>query len=149
MISFDLLITHDRWQDLPDLESTLERAFQAIFGLVERSGEIALQLTGDTEMQRLNAQFRGKDRPTDVLSFPADERDAPFLGDLAVGYEISAADAESAGKTLPDHLSHLVIHGYLHLLGYNHEEDADAEEMEALERRALASLGIADPYSQA
>ena len=147
MISFDLLITHDGWHDMTDLENAVERAFEAAFQLAKHGGEIAVLLTDDAEMQRLNAQFRGKDKPTDVLSFPADEMDAPFLGDLAIGYDISAADAESAGKSLPDHLSHLLIHGYLHLLGYDHAEHSDAEEMEALERRALASLGIADPYS--
>ena len=149
MITFDLLIAHDQWSDLPNLEQTVERAFDAAFGLVSKAGEVAVLLTDDDEMQRLNAQFRAKDKPTDVLSFPADGRDAPFLGDLAIGYTYSAKDAESMGKSLPDHLSHLLIHGYLHLLGYDHTNDENAEEMEALERRALASLGIADPYSLA
>ena len=149
MITFDLRITQQRWQDIADVEQVIALALNAAGAVAAAAGEVSLLLTDNGEMQRLNAQFRGKDKPTDVLSFPADKRDAPFLGDIAVGYGISAQDAETAGKELPDHLSHLVIHGCLHLLGLDHVEDAEAEEMEAMERRALASLGIADPYSAA
>ena len=147
MITHDILVAYDRWHELPHLEKLIERAFEAAFNVASASGEVVVKLTDNSEMQRLNLQFRSKDKPTDVLSFPADKMDAPFLGDLAIGHGVSARDADAAGKSLPDHLSHLIIHGYLHLLGYDHLEDADAQEMEALERRALASLGIADPYS--
>ena len=149
MIRFDLMISSDRWSTLNDLEVLLQNAIDAVDSFVDTDGEVSLLLTHDADMQRLNEQFRNKDKPTDVLSFPADAMDAPLLGDIAIGFETSAADAEKMGKTLPDHLSHLVIHGCLHLLGYDHVNEQDAEEMEALERRALASIGIADPYSVA
>lgn len=149
MISFDLTIDADDWQSLPDVQRLVEQALAAGNSVAEASGEVSLLLTSDAEMQRLNRQFRDKDKPTDVLSFPADPMDKPFLGDIAIGYETSAADAKTSGKSLPNHLTHLLIHGYLHLLGFDHMTETDAEEMEALERRALASLGIADPYSSA
>lgn len=149
MIRFDLMISSDRWSTVNDLEVLLQNAFDAVDSFVDTDGEVSLLLTHNADMQRLNEQFRNKDKPTDVLSFPADAMDAPLLGDIAIGFETSAADAEKMGKTLPDHLSHLVIHGCLHLLGYDHVNEQDAEEMEALERRALASIGIADPYSVA
>ena len=149
MIRFDLMISSDRWSTLNALEVLLQNAFDAVDSFVDADGEVSLLLTHDAEMQRLNDLFRNKDKPTDVLSFPADAMDAPLLGDIAIGFETSAADAEKMGKSLPDHLSHLVIHGCLHLLGYDHVNEQDAEEMEALERRALASIGIADPYSVA
>lgn len=147
MITFDLMITQDLWGELPELEALVEKAFGAVSGVTQSNGEVSLLLTDDQEMQRLNAQFRNKDKPTDVLSFPADAMDAPFLGDIAIGYETSAGDARTSGKNLTDHLSHLIIHGSLHLFGYDHIEDQEAEEMETMERRALASIGIADPYS--
>ncbi len=107
-------------------------------------------------MQRLNSTFRGKDKPTNVLSFPAPpmppgagDADSLFLGDLALGYETCAAEALAEEKSLGDHLAHLVVHGVLHLMGYDHETEAEAEEMEGRERAILASLGIADPYAGA
>ena len=95
----------------------------------------------------LNARFRDKDKPTNVLSFPAPESAAPHLGDVVLAYGVCAAEAEAQGKTLSDHLSHLVVHGVLHLLGRDHEDDAEAEEMEAEEREILAGIGVADPYA--
>lgn len=147
MIDLELRVEHEDWQQIKRLHSVVNKAVAAGASIAGRAGEVALLLTDDAEMKTLNSQFRGKDAPTDVLAFPADVRDAPFLGDIAIGYQISAADAVAGGKVLGDHLSHLVIHGYLHLVGFDHIEDADAKEMEDLERRALASLGITDPYS--
>lgn len=147
MITFDLLIKDRRWDLIPDLKSHIARAFDAGQGVAGMSGTVSLLLTDDDDMRRLNRQFRDKDKPTDVLSFPADTLDAPFLGDIAIGYGVSANDAGKSGKNLIDHLLHLIIHGYLHIVGYDHQTDEEAEEMETMERRALASLGIADPYS--
>ncbi|MFA4937900.1 rRNA maturation RNase YbeY [Brevundimonas sp.] len=129
---------------LPETEAVVERAALAALGKVE--GDIVVLLTDDESVRELNARFRDKDRPTNVLSFPAPENAAPHLGDIVLAYGVCATEAEAQGKTLADHLSHLVVHGVLHLLGRDHEDDAEAEEMEAEEREILAQIGVADPY---
>ena len=129
---------------LPDVAAAAERAAAAALGAV--AGDIVVLLTDDEAVRDLNARFRDKDRPTNVLSFPAPENAAPHLGDIVLAYGVCAAEAEAQGKTLADHLSHLVVHGVLHLLGRDHEDDAEAEEMEAEEREILAQIGVADPY---
>ncbi|MFC5372018.1 rRNA maturation RNase YbeY [Brevundimonas faecalis] len=129
---------------LPDVEGVARRAAEAALGVVE--GDVVVLLTEDAAVRDLNARFRDKDRPTNVLSFPAAETAFPHLGDVVLGFAYCAAEAESQGKTLADHLSHLVVHGVLHLLGRDHEDDAEAEEMEAEEREILTALGVADPY---
>lgn len=130
---------------LSDLEAVVERAAGAALGSVE--GDIVVLLTDDEAVRDINARFRDRDRPTNVLSFPAAESAFPHLGDLTLAYGVCAREAVEQGKTLSDHLSHLVVHGVLHLLGRDHEDDAEAEEMEAEERSILASLGVADPYT--
>ena len=130
---------------LPDVDAVVLRAATAALGAVE--GDVVLLLTDDAGVQDLNARFRDKDRPTNVLSFPAAESAFPHLGDVVLGFVYCAAEAETQGKTLSDHLSHLVVHGVLHLLGRDHEDEAEAEEMEAEEREILAALGVADPYA--
>jgi probable rRNA maturation factor len=112
--------------------------------------EIAILLTDDAEMVELNRNWRGKDAPTNVLSFPAGESGGAdgTLGDIVLAYQTTQSEAEEAGITLSDHAGHLVVHGVLHLLGFDHLDDEEAEKMEDLERKALASLGIADPYAQ-
>ena len=110
------------------------------------AGDLVVLLTDDETVRDLNARFRDKDRPTNVLSFPAAASAAPHLGDLVLAFGVCAAEAQAQGKTLADHLSHLTVHGVLHLLGRDHEADGEAEEMEAEERSILASLGVADPY---
>lgn len=145
-IELDLRVEVPDWRSIETLDHLCQTALDAAAALETASGEVSLLLTDDAEMQSLNAAWRGKDKPTDVLSFPADPIDAPFLGDIAVGAGIATRDAETQGKPLSDHLRHLVIHGFLHLLGHDHEEDTQAVEMEALERQALASLGLPDPY---
>lgn len=129
---------------LPDAEAVVERAAQAALGTAE--GDIVVLLTDDDAVRELNGRFREKDKPTNVLSFPAPENAFPHLGDIVLAYGVSATEAEAQGKTLADHLSHLVVHGVLHLLGRDHEDDAEAEEMEAEEREILAQIGVADPY---
>ncbi len=130
---------------LPDVEAVVMRAATAALGTVE--GDLVVLLTDDAEVQDLNQRFRDKDRPTNVLSFPAAESAFPHLGDVVLGFVYCAAEAQGQGKALSDHLSHLVVHGVLHLLGRDHEDEAEAEEMEAEEREILASLGVADPYA--
>ncbi|WP_300381731.1 rRNA maturation RNase YbeY [Henriciella sp.] len=147
-IMLDLRVEAAGWHKaIPQIEEHCLNALSAGFDIAGTPGEIALLLTDDPEMHQLNRDWRGKDRPTDVLSFPADPLEAPFLGDIAVGLGIASSDAETRSITLDNHLSHLLIHGYLHLLGHDHMEDTEAREMEDLEIRALATLGIADPYS--
>jgi len=115
-----------------------------------RPVEISVRLTGDEEVRALNAQWRGKDKPTNVLSFPAPDQpgaEGPrHLGDIALAYETLVRESEEESKALADHFAHLIVHGILHLLGYDHEDEEEAEDMEALEVKALATLGIADPY---
>ena len=130
---------------LPDVDAVVLRAATAALGAVE--GDVVVLLTDDAGVQDLNARFRDKDRPTNVLSFPAAESAFPHLGDVVLAHACCAAEAEAQGKTLSDHLSHLVVHGVLHLLGRDHEDDVEAEEMEAEEREILAALGVADPYA--
>ena len=133
---------------LPDAAAVAERAAKAALGMVQ--GGLVVLLTDDDTIRDLNARFRDRDRATNVLSFPAAEMPlpgrAPHLGDLVLAYGVCAAEAEAQGKTLGDHLSHLTVHGVLHLLGRDHESEDEAEEMEAEERTILASLGVADPY---
>ena len=107
--------------------------------------ELSLVLADDATVRALNKQWRRQDKPTNVLSFPGG--DPIMLGDVIVAFETVRREAADQGKTLGDHLSHLVVHGVLHLLGHDHVQDCDADVMEGLERRVLAGLGIADPYA--
>jgi probable rRNA maturation factor len=133
------------WSEtLPDVAARVERAAAAALGTVQ--GDVVVLLADDIHVQEINARFRDKDRPTNVLSFPAPDSVAPHLGDLILAYGVCAEEARAQGKTLADHLAHLTVHGVLHLLGRDHEDDAEAEAMEGEERSILASLGIADPY---
>ncbi|MFN3460207.1 MAG: rRNA maturation RNase YbeY [Oceanibaculum sp.] len=148
-------IADPAWQAaVPGLEGLVERAARAALAAAdapEEPAELAVRLTDDAELQALNRQYRGKDRPTNVLSFPGDPEDAfpgePVpLGDLALAYGTVAREAVEQGKSLADHLSHLIVHGTLHVLGYDHETEEEAAEMEALEVRILSGFGISDPY---
>ena len=142
----DIEIEADAWTAaLPEVAAVAERAAAAALGAV--AGDVVVLLTDDEAVRALNARFRNRDKPTNVLSFPAPENAAPHLGDIVLAYGVCATEAEAQGKSLPDHLSHLVVHGVLHLLGRDHEDDAEAEEMEAEEREILAELGVADPYA--
>ena len=136
------------WREaLPDPEALAAAAAEAALDLAGRGGDVAVLLTDDDAVRELNLRFRGKDQPTNVLSFPAPEIPQGALGDVALAFETCAREAHAQGKTLAAHLQHLVAHGVLHLVGYEHDVDADAEIMEALERRILAALGVADPYA--
>ena len=129
---------------LPDAVAVVERAATVALGAVE--GDVVVLLTDDAAIHDLNLRFRDRDRPTNVLSFPAAESAAPHLGDLVLALGVCAAEAAAQGKSLADHLTHLTVHGVLHLLGRDHVDAVEAEAMEAEERTLLASLGVADPY---
>ena len=126
-----------------------ERALAAWSGWRARSGagsDVTVLLTDDDTVADLNARFRGKSGPTNVLAFAAAANRDDHLGDIALAFGVCAREAVDQDKALSDHAAHLVLHGVLHLLGYDHQSDADAEGMEEIERALLASLGIADPY---
>lgn len=127
---------------LPRADSLVRQAAEA--ALAGEPGEVAILLTDNDTVQDLNHRFLGKDRPTNVLAFP--DPGSERLGDIALAYGVCAAEAAEQTKPLADHLRHLVVHGVLHLLGYDHHRDEDASRMEALERRLLAEMSIADPY---
>jgi len=152
------------WSDSSDWEGLAERAAHAASAVAPELGHArfsaSLLFTSDAEVQTLNREWRGKDKPTNVLSFPMLERselialapDGPpeLLGDVALAHETCAREAAEKGVSLQDHATHLIVHGLLHLAGYDHETSPDdAAAMEALETKALASLGIADPYGDA
>jgi probable rRNA maturation factor len=118
---------------------------------VTGAAEVSILLTDDAEQQELNQQWRGKDSSTNVLSFPQIEPFAPLvglLGDITVARETVEREAVDQGVTLDDHFTHLVVHGFLHLLGYDHMNDAEALQMESLETQIMASLGVDDPYGE-
>lgn len=133
---------------LPDAEALTRAAAEAALQSEGADGEgVTLLLTDDAAVQELNGRFRQKDAPTNVLSFPAPHNPEKHLGDVALAFGVCSREAAEQGKPLAAHLQHLVVHGVLHLLGYDHMTDAEAEAMEGLERVVLAGLGIADPYA--
>ena len=157
----ETIIEDERWAEA-GLEPLAERACAAALDHLGIDGaEISLLACDDTRIAALNADFRGKPVPTNVLSWPSEERGAEApggeplppedleLGDIAIAFETCAREAAAADKPFADHVTHLLVHGTLHLLGYDHIEDKDAGLMEALEVEILGKLGIADPYGGA
>lgn len=165
-MSIDVLIKDDRWLDIPFAEVAHQALNAGLthFGIDERTCDIALLACDDARIADLNREFRGKAVATNVLSWPAQTLAAQTdgavpaipkadimgelaLGDIAIAFDTCLHEAEAAGKSLPDHVTHLIIHGLLHLLGYDHERDGDAMLMEQTEIAILSTLGIDDPYS--
>ena len=164
----DTVIEDARWDGfgLPAVAIRAATATLSHLGLATQGFTLCVMGCDDAHIATLNADFRGKPTPTNVLSWPSDERSAEFagevpdapepgppddpesLGDIAIAWETCAAEAMAAHKSMPDHVTHLVVHGVLHLLGYDHEDDIDATLMETTEQRILETLGISDPYSQ-
>lgn len=146
-VQTEIVVASPLWPQA-EAEETVRRAIAASEALFEPTdAEVSVLLCDDPEIRRLNAQWRGKDSATNVLSFPtATVQAESHLGDIAIAYETVKKEAADEGKALLDHLSHLTVHGFLHLLGFDHEADEDAEEMEDMEREILGRLGIADPY---
>jgi probable rRNA maturation factor len=143
------------WRAVPDVENLAQRVIDASLAAsgmrILDGAEVSVQLADDAQIKALNARWRGLDQPTNVLSFPASTvakiASAPMLGDIVVAFETAEREAGEEGKTLGDHAAHLVAHGFLHLLGFDHQNATDADRMEALETRILATIGIADPYA--
>jgi probable rRNA maturation factor len=153
VIEVGAVVSDERWRALGDVEELARRAVEAAIGvagdLPAADVEVSLAFVDDAAVQDLNRDWRGQDKPTNVLSFPAPDPQAPgprLLGDVALAYDTVAREAADEAKPLADHAVHLIVHGTLHLLGYDHESDGEAAAMEALEVEALARLGIADPY---
>lgn len=152
--SIDISAESEGWSKVRDLESCVRRAAEA--AMLDNDAppsEISVVLSDDEHIRELNKHHRGMDKPTNVLSFPAARIKTPagaarILGDIVLAYETVAREATEESKPIENHLSHLVVHGVLHLLGYDHEDDQEAELMEARERQILAKLGIPDPYAE-
>lgn len=155
----DLQLATEPSAELPGAESlsrwvaaTLAEHARASGLAAVASPELTIRLVDDGESQALNRAYRGKDRPTNVLSFPFEPPpgiDLPLLGDLVISHPVMRREAHAQHKSLTDHYAHLVVHGTLHLLGYDHIDEAEAETMEALERAILEGFGIPDPYALA
>ncbi|MTI08748.1 rRNA maturation RNase YbeY [Rhodospirillaceae bacterium RKSG073] len=164
-LDIDIIRNADHWPD--SMDTVVLRASEYVWehapegAAQDRMGELAITLSDNDQVQALNRDWRGKDKPTNVLSFAAEEgdefelEDMPpemvaemprLLGDIILAYETVLQEAETQGKLFEHHLTHLVMHGVLHLLGYDHIEENEAEEMEALETAYLAEFGISDPY---
>jgi probable rRNA maturation factor len=154
----EVLVVADNWHAEPGAEAVIQRAIATAAELVDADvgeAELAVMLTDDSGIRTLNSNWRGIDKPTNVLSFPALQPtgagapdDAPrMLGDIAIAFETTRREADDEQKPFDHHLSHLAVHGFLHLIGYDHEKDDDAVAMETLEQEILAQLGIPDPYA--
>jgi probable rRNA maturation factor len=150
-LKIDVLIDSGHWKKAGTIRQLVRRAIGEAAAVQSTSGsELAIVLTDDSAIRQLNRLWRGVDAPTNVLSFPAatkqDADEPAHLGDIVLAYETIAREAGDESKPLAHHVAHLVVHGYLHLLGFDHERNADAEEMEQTERKILRRLAIPDPY---
>ena len=163
-LKIDVLVDSDRWKvpgkglakDLTQTRALVRRAITQAAATVSTAGtELAIVLSDDSAVRQLNRLWRGVDAATNVLSFPSKQKNVakaedepPHLGDIVLAYETIAREARDEGKPFAHHLAHLVVHGFLHLLGYDHEKNADAQTMEQTERDILHRLRIPDPYRQ-
>ncbi|HME85717.1 MAG TPA: rRNA maturation RNase YbeY [Roseiarcus sp.] len=154
-LTIEISIPSSLWRGLPRARTIARKTMAACIDEVEISpregASVSLCLSDDARVRELNARWRGLDKLTNVLAFPAARAgglgEAPVLGDIALAYETVAREAETSGVPLADHYCHLVAHGFLHLMGYDHQTDDEAGRMEAIETRILARLGVADPYA--
>ncbi len=156
LIDIDILVETDGWADESELRTLAERAIAAAWQILDGGSqpdsELSLVFTDDAAIRELNNDWRDKDKPTNVLSFPAfpiktGQKPGPMLGDIVIARETVEREAIDEQKPFDHHLTHLIVHGFLHLLGYDHIVESEAEEMEGLERKILAHLAIPDPYA--
>ena len=146
MSGITLLVEDPKWRSHPGLMARLTKAAEAARRSARLKGGFTILLAGDKRLRALNCDFRGLDKPTNVLSFPGTDA---YAGDIAIAYGVTSKEAKAAAKNFADHAAHLVVHGVLHLAGYDHERSKDAKVMEPLEVKILKRLGIADPYKAA
>jgi probable rRNA maturation factor len=148
--SIDLQVDDPRWRKVRGMRARLRQAAELALkrGKAGKSSSLTILLTDDARLKNLNRDFRGKNRPTNVLSFPAKTATDNYLGDIALAYGVTATEARDGGKRFADHAMHLTVHGMLHLLGFDHQTGRAAKVMEPLETRILHQLGIADPYAR-
>lgn len=154
-VRYDVAINADGWQSEHSLRMLVDRVLEATLHALEFDdvdSELSLVFTDDANIRTINAKWRHIDKATNVLSFPAfpiqpGQRPGPILGDIVIARETVQRESQEENKSFDDHLSHLIVHGLLHLTGYDHQNDDEAEQMESLERKILASLGISDPYN--
>lgn len=150
-VPIDISIDCESWSNIKYesiAQKAIEQAIRLANVVIREGAEVSVLLTNDNAIQILNREWRGKNKPTNVLSFPGsdDLETALILGDIVVAYETTMREATEEQKSFDDHFTHLIVHGCLHLLGFDHETSEEAEEMENLERLVLAQLGVTDPY---
>jgi probable rRNA maturation factor len=160
MPAIDIIVESALWRDTPDAEAAVRRVVAAAATALSMADvELAIVLTDDAAIRALNREWRGIDKPTNVLSFAARPDGAvpahatqdgtpALLGDIVIAYETAAREAAAEDKPFHHHLAHLAVHGFLHLLGFDHQGDDAAEDMEKIESEILATLGVADPYAK-
>ena len=164
-VKLEIAVRSARWRKRRGAQSVVRKAVLAAAKAASKApAELAIVLSNDSAIQALNRDWRGKNAPTNVLSFPAapsqqvkkagprqtggkSRGPSPYIGDIVIAYQTTAREAVAEGKPFDHHLAHLAVHGFLHLLGYDHENDRDAEKMESLERRILGRLAVPDPYA--
>ena len=152
-VQIDVIVRSARWRKRPTAKTIVKKAVLAAADTVSTPrAELAIVLSDDSAIRTLNRDWRGKNAATNVLSFPAARpgkaRSAsPYIGDVIIAYQTVAREAVAEGKPFNHHLAHLAVHGFLHLLGYDHENDRDAQKMERLERKILKRLAVPDPYA--
>lgn len=144
MSGITLLVEDPKWRTHRGLAARLTSAAEAAAAAARLKGGFTILLAGDRKLRALNNNFRGKDKPTNVLSFPGA---GGYAGDIALAYGVTKKEAKAAGKTMANHATHLVVHGVLHLAGHDHERPKEARAMEGLEVKILGRLGISDPYA--
>jgi probable rRNA maturation factor len=149
-VAIDILVESPLWKSVPAAEATVGEAIGAAAAEISApAGEVAVVLTDDEAIRRLNRDWRKVDKPTNVLSFPAARTsglEPVLLGDIVIAYETLEREAAGEGKDFLHHLAHLAVHGFLHLMGYDHQTDSDADDMESVEVAILSRLKVPDPY---
>ena len=148
-LEIDVQVASPLWRAEPLAERTVRAAIAAAATTLSTSdGEVAILLTGDKAIRALNRQWRGIDKPTNVLSFPAakSKAGAKFFGDIVIAYETLRRECDDEARKFLHHLAHLTVHGFLHLVGYDHQAETQAEEMEGIESKIMRSMKMPDPY---